>query len=317
MAFTRAAPRTEFRYGSSPAASAMRPQRGSWETSTIGAYVCLSPTTADSRAPYLWSSKATRGSKLAPAPSGIGKMVRKPWMVSKANRIGIFSRDSSTAMRWSSRIRCGSVTLRTEPSPLRTSASVTMKSGSSWICSSFSWSVIFASRALTRRSTLPPAPDLAGRSACSSLDWVPATTPPAAAKTSARTGRTTEALNLNLRIGLLLVGDSPQGGRFRVGRLWASLPRRLKRQALDRGHHPTNRRLGWRRRRASGADATISAVTPRRQHGGQADRSLDDLLDRGRLGSAPSRHRSHVTPSTHRSGSGSLDSKLRFEAEVT
>ena len=78
----------------------------------------LSPTTADSRAPYLWSSKATRGSKLAPAPSGIGKMVRKPWMVSKANMIGIFSRDSSTAMRWSSLIRAASVTLRTEPRTL-------------------------------------------------------------------------------------------------------------------------------------------------------------------------------------------------------
>jgi hypothetical protein len=34
----------------------------------------------------------------------------------------------------------------------------------------------------------------------------------------------TEVLNLNLRIGLLLVGNSPQGGRYRVGRLWASLP---------------------------------------------------------------------------------------------
>jgi hypothetical protein len=167
----------------------------------------LSPTTADSRAPYRWSLNATRGSKLAPAASGIGKMVRKPWMVSKANRSGILSRDSSTAMRWSSRIRWGSVTLRTEPSPLRTSSSVTMKSGSSWICSSFSLRVIFASRALTRRSTSRSARAAAGWSACSSLDWVPATTPPAAARTSASTGRMTEALNLNLRMGLLLVRD--------------------------------------------------------------------------------------------------------------
>ena len=82
------------------------------------------------------------GSKLAAVPSGIGKVVRNPWMVSKANRSGIPRRESSTAIRWSSRIRRGSVTLRTEPSPLRTSSSVTKKSGSSWICSSFSSSVI-------------------------------------------------------------------------------------------------------------------------------------------------------------------------------
>ena len=72
----------------------MRPQRGSCETSTIGAYVCLSPTAADSRAPNAASSRATCGSKLAPVPSGIGKTVRKPWIVSKANRSGMCSRDS-------------------------------------------------------------------------------------------------------------------------------------------------------------------------------------------------------------------------------
>ncbi len=76
----------------------MRPQRGSCETSIIGAYVCLSPTAADSRAPYVWSSKATCGSKLAPVASGIGKTVRNPWMVSKAKSSGIFSRDCSTAI---------------------------------------------------------------------------------------------------------------------------------------------------------------------------------------------------------------------------
>ena len=163
-------------------------------------------------------------------------MVRKPWMVSKANRIGIFSRDSSTAMRWSSLILTGSVTLRTEPSPLRTSASVTRKSGSSWICSSFSWSVIFDSRSLTRDSIAWSADCRVGWSACSSLDCVAATTPPAAARTSTRTGAATEALNLNLRMDLLL------GGIVRIGRplqgqegFWASLLQRLKRQALDRG----------------------------------------------------------------------------------
>jgi hypothetical protein len=68
-------------------------------------------------------------------------------------------------------------------------------------------------------------------------------------------------------------------------------------------------------------DATVGAVTPHRQHGGQADQSLDDSslddsLDRGYLGSAPSRHRSHVTPQ-HASARLRLASKLRFEAEVT
>jgi hypothetical protein len=94
----------------------------------------LSPTAADSRAPYLASSKAICGSKLAPVPSGIGKIVRKPWIVSNANSSGIPSRVSSTAIRWSSLIRSGLVSLSTAPSPARTSSSVTMKSGSSWIC---------------------------------------------------------------------------------------------------------------------------------------------------------------------------------------
>ena len=127
-------------------------------------------------------------------------MVRKPWMVSKANSSGMCSRDSSTAIRCSSRIRTGSVTLRTEPRPLRTSSSVTMKSGSSWICSSFSCSVIRDSRASTRRSMLRSARSRVGWSACSSLDCVAATTPPAAAKTSTRADTTTGALNLNLRM---------------------------------------------------------------------------------------------------------------------
>ena len=130
-------------------------------------------------------------------------MVRKPWMVSKANRIGIFSRDSSTAMRWSSRIRAGSVTLRTEPSPRRTSSSVTMKSGSSWICSSFSWVVILASRRFTLASTARSAAWRVGCRARSSPDWVAATTPPAAARTSTSTGT---ASDLNLRMGSLLGG---------------------------------------------------------------------------------------------------------------
>ena len=72
MAAANAAPR----YGSSPEASAIRPQRGSWETSTIGAYVCLMPTVAVSRAAIVSPAVATDGSKLLASPSGIGKIVR-------------------------------------------------------------------------------------------------------------------------------------------------------------------------------------------------------------------------------------------------
>src|SRR5262249_7629603 len=90
-------------------------QRGSCETSTIGAYVWLSPTAADWRARIVASSVATCGSKLLAAPSGIGKIVRKPWIVSNANSSGMCSRDWSTAMCWSRLICTGSVTLRIEP----------------------------------------------------------------------------------------------------------------------------------------------------------------------------------------------------------
>ena len=84
---------TEPRNGSSPAPSTIRPHRGSCETSTIGAYACLSPTAADSRAPIVASSIAACGSKLLAVPSGTGKIVRKPWIVSNANSNGMCNRD--------------------------------------------------------------------------------------------------------------------------------------------------------------------------------------------------------------------------------
>ena len=40
-----------------------------------------------------WSALATSGSKLLAVASGIGKIVRKPWIVSNANRIGMPSRE--------------------------------------------------------------------------------------------------------------------------------------------------------------------------------------------------------------------------------
>ena len=42
-----------------------------------------------------WPRRPDRSSR--PPPSGIGKIVRNPWIVSKANRIGMCSRDCSTA----------------------------------------------------------------------------------------------------------------------------------------------------------------------------------------------------------------------------
>jgi hypothetical protein len=110
-----------------------------------------------------------------------------------------------TAMRWTSRILCGSVTLSIEPRPMRTSSSVTKKSGSSWICSSFSSSVIFASRWFTRDSTLRSAGCRVGWSACSSLDCVAAaTTPPTTTALSARIDIATAALGLNLNMAIPL-----------------------------------------------------------------------------------------------------------------
>ena len=62
-----------------------------------------------------WSALATSGSKLLAVASGIGKIVRKPWIVSNANRIGMPSREFSTASRWYLLISTGSVSLKTEP----------------------------------------------------------------------------------------------------------------------------------------------------------------------------------------------------------
>ena len=63
------------RYGSSPAPSAIRPQRGSCVTSIIGAYVQVMPLRLASAAETTASVLATPGSKLDAWPSGIGKLV--------------------------------------------------------------------------------------------------------------------------------------------------------------------------------------------------------------------------------------------------
>jgi hypothetical protein len=91
--------------------------------------------------------------------------------------------------------------LRTDPRRW-TPSSVTRKSGSSWICWSFSSSVIFASSAFTRESTWPSAGFRVGWSACSSLDCVAATTPPAIAVPSTRIETASQSLGLNLDMGV-------------------------------------------------------------------------------------------------------------------
>ena len=70
----------------------------------IGAYVCFSPTAANF-ARTITGVVAGHLRIEAAETRGIGKIVRKPWMVSNANSNGIFSRDSSTAIRWRSLIR--------------------------------------------------------------------------------------------------------------------------------------------------------------------------------------------------------------------
>jgi hypothetical protein len=62
-----------------------------------------------------------------------------------------------------------------------------MKSGSNCTCSSFSCTVIFASRAFTRASTPAPAGCRIDARAASSADCVPAITPPAVTALSATT----------------------------------------------------------------------------------------------------------------------------------
>jgi hypothetical protein len=99
-------------------------------------------------------------------------------------------------------MRAGSVRLRIEPSPLRTSSSLALKSGRSVICCSFSCNVIRASSWLTLVSIDRSAGWRAGCNAASSLDRVPATTPPAAAPVTATTTAAIAALRLSMEIDL-------------------------------------------------------------------------------------------------------------------
>ena len=145
----------------------MRPQRGSRDTSIIGAKVQLMPLLAASSAAIRAPSRAMSGLKLAACPSGNGMTVAKPWMTSRPTSNGMPSRLCSTAMRCSSLATPASATFSIDPRRPARSRSPRYAAGfgslalSCVICPTFSATVISASSAATRRSR-----SSGGRSAC-------------------------------------------------------------------------------------------------------------------------------------------------------
>src|ERR1700683_2963914 len=73
-------------HASSPGPSAVRPQRGSRETSSIGAKLIASPSAAASLADSRADSVHASLSNSDASASGIGNMVWWPWMMSRALR---------------------------------------------------------------------------------------------------------------------------------------------------------------------------------------------------------------------------------------
>jgi hypothetical protein len=136
----------------------MRPHRGSRATSTIGAYVQTMPFAAASMAAMRAERSASGGSQLLASPSGMGKMVRNPWITSSAKSSGTCSRDPSMASRCSARVVSAPMTSMSEPTPpCRISVvrvSPAMPSAESWLSwPSFSSSVIAARSESTNRSS--------------------------------------------------------------------------------------------------------------------------------------------------------------------
>ncbi len=103
------------RYGSSPAPSTIRPQRGSRAMSTIGANAQWMPTARASRAATACPASMVAGSQEAAMAIGTGRIVRRPWITSKPNKAGMPSRLPSIASRWSRLVSAGSVTNNNEP----------------------------------------------------------------------------------------------------------------------------------------------------------------------------------------------------------
>src|SRR6266550_1562943 len=102
----------------------MRPHRGSRAMSTMGANVQFTPAAAASRAAARAVLSAAAGSHVAASASGIGKIVRYPWITSRPRSNGMWRRDSVTAMRWASRVAWAPARFRNPPiKPLRTCSS--------------------------------------------------------------------------------------------------------------------------------------------------------------------------------------------------
>ena len=86
------------RYGSSPAPSEMRPQRGSRAMSSIGEKASITPARVASLAEISTARPTSSGSKEQAQPSGMGNTVWKPWITSWQNSSGMCRRLFSTAI---------------------------------------------------------------------------------------------------------------------------------------------------------------------------------------------------------------------------
>src|SRR6266853_1671635 len=76
----------------------MRPHRASREISTIGENAQRTPADEASEAATRAAFSTISGSQVAARPSGIGNVVRNPWMTSSPKISGIFKREFSTAI---------------------------------------------------------------------------------------------------------------------------------------------------------------------------------------------------------------------------
>src|ERR1035437_5759799 len=102
----------------------MRPQRASRAMSSIGPNVQCKPAARASLAATAWARSATEGSHDEAIANGTGKMVRYPWITSRAKSGGFWGGLSSTAIFCSALNFCVSLSHSTDPaSPFRMTSS--------------------------------------------------------------------------------------------------------------------------------------------------------------------------------------------------
>ena len=149
---TFAAPNTPETKASSPKPSQTRPQRASRDRSTMGANVQLTPPDAASAADVRPSDSDTEGSKLHACASGMGKIVRWPWMTSRPISSGMPCADSSTATRCTAFVAAALIGQNSAPMPARARSAHPSGVIANVICNwaSFSARVSRASRESTR-----------------------------------------------------------------------------------------------------------------------------------------------------------------------